>query len=369
MENAICNMELLYVNNVKQIFSASKNCNEEDTSSRYYCTYYGDDLPQKENIKKITFLDYIPSDENKWFTGIWITNMNNLIEINFDNIISAMSLYQTGLRLEDMYNLTTISNLNITLNGQLDSNRGSGAQFVMNNLPSIKNLDWFNYNLNNYSSSFELHFTNCNQLNIYNKVDYLSDLLSHNIVDFPLLFNCSLNQDILENLNINRSDEKDDWFTYTFYNTGIGMLKNIHINCPSICLGAMFEFSKIKNIQNCFFNCGGGGFDYCSNLLNIDNLQIKHPSFEASFRQCNNLKRVSNLNIAPLISCNSMFANCKNLEDLSFSSEGFRDLQTMYLYYSPFEGCNSLSNNSLINIAKALPPVQNIYFNSVRGPS
>ena len=367
MENAICNMELLYVNNVKQIFSASKNCNEDVASSGYYCTFYGD-LPQKENIKKITFLDYAPSDQNKWFTDIWLTNMNNLIEINFDNIISAVGLYQTGLRLENMYNLTTISNLNITLNGQLDSNRSSGAQFVMDNLPSIKNLDWFNYNLNNYSSYFDLYFTNCNQLNIHNKVDYLSDLLSHNIVDFSLLFNCSLNQDVLENLNINRSD-KNDYFNYTFHNTGIGMLKNIHINCPSIYLGAMFDSSKIKDIQNCSFNCRGGSFAYCSNLLNVDNLQIKHSDFVASFRGCNNLKRVSNLNIAPLPNCESMFAYCENLEDLSFSSEGFKNLQTMHLDYCPFEGCSSLSNNSLINIAKALPPVQNIYFETEGRPS
>ena len=316
-----------------------------------------------------------------WFGDYFNVNNINIEGTNFHNVQDAYRMFfnchriknipnninlKNATNIGDMFygcdNIGTIpnifgNNISIITTSNTGVVGGMGLFHGCSNLTTVPNI-----NLSKVED-FEGMFADCwNLINIPN-LD-----LSNCTDAFAMFMNCR-NLASISDLNISENCQTESMFS------GCYNLKYINTRFPHAKYGIFTDCYNLESVQwskenllcrsNAFTNC----YSLSSNTFNnIDNIYIEGGSF--LFKDCSNLTDLPLCNfIGQGAGCSGTFANCYNLINLNIIFDNAIDYVRIATYEPlMFENCNSLSNQSLENIARGLPPFNKIRISSAPEP-
>ena len=204
----------------------------------------------------------------------------------------------------------------------------TSLNFAFYGCSKLKNIDFLeSWDISNIKSLSGM-FRNCPSLE---NVNGLKNWDVSNVESLSGIFrNCSSleNVNALENWDVSKATRMGGIFDGCSTLTDISGLQGWNV-------------SNVTDFSGAFYNCTG-----IESLQSLSKWKFSKTFCEAMFYGCSGLKNLDGLqnwNVSNLQTSYMMFANCKNLEDVS-ALESWRWPNELYMCGSTFEGCESLKS-------------------------
>ena len=204
----------------------------------------------------------------------------------------------------------------------------TSLNFAFYGCSKLKNIDFLeSWDISNIKSLSGM-FRNCPSLE---NVNGLKNWDVSNVESLSGIFrNCSSleNVNALENWDVSKVTRMGGIFDGCSTLTDISGLQGWNV-------------SNVTDFSGAFYNCIG-----IESLQSLSKWKFSKTFCEAMFYGCSGLKNLDGLqnwNVSNLQTSYMMFANCKNLEDVS-ALESWRWPNELYMCGSTFEGCESLKS-------------------------
>ena len=308
----------------------------------------------------ITFKNDIKSARNMF------KNCYSLNSINFSSFFSA-PIEDTSGMFENCIKLKTIT---------FGSNPSSSVTNMSHMFYNCSSLDSINFNSNfitNLVIDMSFMFTNCSSISELN----LGQFITNDVQNMSHMFELCTKLTTL---------------TQTFHTQNVVNMEHMFSNCNSLFSLDIsnFIFKKVTNMNSMFKDCTilkqlslpnsvssdtpalinmGSMFQSCSSLetINLEKFTTQSVQFMNDlFHDCtklNNIEGLQGLNTENVIKMESMFENCKRLEEIkipNFYTPSVRQMHNL------FSGCTSVTN---IDISKfdtfQITNFVNIFYNCI----
>ena len=345
--------------------------NVQDAYRMFFNCHRIKNIPNNINLKNATNIGdmFYGCDNIGTIPNIFGDNIS-IITTSNTHIIGGMGLFH------GCSNLTTVPNINLSKVEDFEGMFGhcwnliNIPNFNTSNAKKIASMFDCCYNLINIPS-FDL--SNCtNAQNAFSMCESLINIPNldlSNCTDAFDMFEGCCNLASVSNLNISENCQTgamfDSCYNLRYINTRFPHAKyRIFTDCYNL-ESVQWSKENLSCESNAFTNC----YSLSSNTFNnIDNIYIEGGSF--LFKDCSNLTDLPLCNfIGPDADGNGTFANCYNLINLNIIFDNTINYVNIATYEPlMFENCNSLSNQSLENIARGLPPFNKIRISSAPEP-
>lgn len=229
-----------------------------------------------------------------------------------------------------------------------------GASYLFKNCTSLESVEGTPV-FDDTATSLNFAFYGCSKLK---NIDFLESWDISNIKSLNRMFSgCSSLRDVngLKNWDVSNVESLVGMFSKCSSLEDVNALENWDVSKVTR-MGAIFDgcstltdisglqgwnVSNLTDFSGAFYGCTG-----IESLQSLSEWKFSKTFCEAMFYGCSGLKNLDGLqnwNVSNLQTSYMMFANCKNLEDVS-ALESWRWPTELYLCGSTFEGCESLKS-------------------------